>query len=650
MMDMHASTVPATAAGTQEDQRNRTEGFVVSCDGTQAVIAASVGAGESANIDYWSVGQLISIQVGRNRIVGMLYKVDTGADGDRWNRDGENNIHIHVELVGEITEDDDGKIAFSGGIATYPHLGAVAHRIRTDDLAAIYENEDARAIPVGHLSQSAEIPALISIDSLISRHFAVVGTTGVGKSTAVTLLLRKIVEARPDVRILILDPHNEFSCAFPDLAITINDTDLDLPFWMFRLEEFAEVLFRGRPAIPEEVDALRELIPLAKMQFKGNDQQSLRKAPENSSITSDTPVPYRISDLMNLIEERIGMLEGRNERPHLKALKNRIDAAANDPRYRFMFVRKTIDDNIADVVSTIFRVPANGRPITAFQMSGMPSEVVNSVASVLCRLAFDLAIWSKSKIQTLVVCEEAHRYIPADTSAGFAPTRSAIARIAKEGRKYGVYLAIITQRPGELDETILSQCNTFFSMRLGNERDQEIMRKAIAGSSRSAINFLPSLSNREAIAFGQGVSTPMRMMFETVRAERLPGNHLYDEQASVQAGGADVNVADVIHKMRYPRGTSDGVEEEVLGKMGVKQPLGEQQVGEQRPSISAPDMSATPPPLYNNGVNKSEIAGLFREEASLRAGRDRFQRPAPAEPANPEAQRATRDLINRFRK
>ncbi|MFZ2101832.1 MAG: DUF87 domain-containing protein, partial [Oricola sp.] len=613
------------------------------------------GQNDADGMDYWSVGQLISIQVGANRIVGMLYKVDTGPEIGHWDSTGQNEIHIHVELVGEIREDDNGEINFSGGISTYPYLGAIAHRIRTGDLAAIYENDDARAVPVGCLSQNTEIPALISIDSLISRHFAVVGTTGVGKSTAVTLLLRKIVEARPDVRILILDPHNEFSCAFPDLAITINDSDLDLPFWMFRLEEFAEVLFRGRPAIPEEVDALRELIPLAKMQFKGNDQPTVRKLPESTSITSDTPVPYRISDLLRLIEERIGMLEGRNERPHLKALKNRIDAAVNDPRYRFMFLNKTIDDNIAEVVSTIFRVPANGKPITAFQMSGMPSEVVNSVASVLCRLAFDLAIWSRSKIQTLVVCEEAHRYIPADQTAGFQPTRSAIARIAKEGRKYGVYLGIVTQRPGELDETILSQCNTFFSMRLGNERDQEIMRKAIAGSSRSAINFLPSLSNREAIAFGQGVSTPMRMMFETVRSERLPGNHLYDEQAQVQTGSSSVDVADVIQKMRFPRGGDGaGYDDDFAGSAGIKQPLGEYKVGDQRPSIPAPPLAAPQPRLYNTGVNEAELANLFSEEASLRSGRDRFARSSAAEPApvtmSPEEVRATRDLINRFRK
>jgi DNA helicase HerA-like ATPase len=627
-----------TADEAAMHDRNRTEGFVVYCDGTEAVISAMSGPTDSASEDYWAVGQLISIQVGINRVVGMLYRVDT--EEASWKRDGNNEVRIHVELVGEIVETDSGKVRFSGGISTYPHLGAVAHRIRTQDLAAVYENTDESAVPIGWLSQNEEIPSLISIDSLISRHFAVVGTTGVGKSTAVALLLRKIIENRPNVRILILDPHNEFSCAFPDLAITINDRDLDLPFWLFRLEEFVEVLYRGRRPIHEEVDLLREAIPLAKMRFKGGDNNTIRKNADSTSVTSDTPVPFRISDLISILKERAGMLDSREERPHLKALMSRIDAAVNDPRYRFMFANRTIEDNIVDVVSTIFRVPANGKPITAFQMSGMPSEVVNSVASVLCRLAFDLAIWSKSRIQTLVLCEEAHRYIPADLSAGFAPTRSAIARIAKEGRKYGVYLGIVTQRPGELDETILSQCNTYFSMRLGNDRDQEIMRRAISGSSRSAINFLPSLSNREAIAFGQGVSTPMRMKFETVEAKLLPGNHLYDEQAAMQGGDVDVNVSEVIHKMRYPRGLNEMAEDELLGPA---QPLGDHALGEQRPTVGGKDPRQ----------QAAELASLFSDERSLRQSKDRFgeNRPQSSVPPAPSPDaKSTRDLINRFRK
>ena len=634
-----SDTTNYTAGGELDRERNRVDGFVVFCDGTHAVIASKSG---SASDDYWSVGQLISIRVGSNRVVGMLYKVDSKPGS--WVADGDNEIRIYVELVGEITESDAGEIRFSGGISTYPHLGAVAHRIRSRDLLAIYENKDRRAVEIGRLSQDVSIPALISIDSLISRHFAIVGTTGVGKSTAVSLLLRKIVETRPDVRILILDPHNEFSSAFPDLAVTINDRDLDLPFWMFRLEEFAEVLYRGRPPIPEEVDILRDLIPVAKAQFQNSDQPSIRKNTENTSITSDTPVPYRISDLLRLIDEQIGMLDNRTTRPHMKALMGRIDAAVNDPRYRFMFANKTIEDNIAEVASAIYRVPANGKPITAFQMSGMPSEVVNSVASVLCRLAFDLAIWSKSRIQTLVVCEEAHRYIPADQTAGFAPTRSAIARIAKEGRKYGVYLGIVTQRPGELDETILSQCNTYFSMRLGNDRDQEIMRRAISGSSRSAINFLPSLANREAIAFGQGVSTPMRMTFENVEMKQLPGNHLYEEQVAVQDGTDTVSISDVIHRMRFPRGVGDTADESGGTAPGIQHPLGGELVGEQRPSVDAQSSgAATPPPQYGavqqNGALFTRERPLRRSEAKEAAGA-----PPPAE------QHAAMDLISRFRK
>ena len=123
----------------------------------------------------------------------------------------------------------------------------------------------------------------------------------------------------------------------------------------------------------------------------------------------------------------------------------------------------------------------------------MPPEVVNSVCSVMARLAFDLALWSEGKLNLLVVCEEAHRYMPADPRLGFAPTRHALARIAKEGRKYGCYLGVVTQRPGELDPTVLSQCSTVFAMRLANDQDQAIIRSAIADSSASMLSFLSAM-------------------------------------------------------------------------------------------------------------------------------------------------------------
>ena len=553
-MDNQTAQVPIgfDHAGQPVFKRNRSEGYVIECNGNRAIIAASGGKSSTASEDYWAVGQLISVRVGEQRVVGMICDIDV--PNQVWDGEGDNIIHIKLELVGEIrTDSKDGSPYFSGGIKSYPHMGAVAHRIRHDDLAAVYAASGTKTVTIGSLSQDASIPALIDVDKLLSRHFAVVGTTGVGKSTAVTLLLRKIVETRPDIRVLILDPHNEFASAFPDHAITIESDTLELPFWLFRLEEFQEVVFRGRPVVAEEMDALRDLIPIAKTRFKRGSSGAaigLRRDKENSTFTADTPVPYRITELLALIEERIGLLDGKAERPHLRALKNRLDSLVGDPRFRFMFSQKTVDDSIIATVSHIFRIPQNGKPICAFQLSGIPSEVVNSVASILCRLAFDLAMWSDGTIQTLVVCEEAHRYIPADQNAGFFPTRQAIARIAKEGRKYGVYLAVISQRPSELDSTILSQCNTVFAMRLGNERDKEIIRQSVSGAAQSTISFLSSIANREAIAFGEALATPMRLMFETVAASKLPGSHIYENQAKLAAGMAGVPLETVVNRMR----------------------------------------------------------------------------------------------------
>jgi DNA helicase HerA-like ATPase len=246
----------------------------------------------------------------------------------------------------------------------------------------------------------------------------------------------------------------------------------------------------------------------------------------------------------------MGLLDSKLERPFYRALRTRLEAAINDPRYRFMFNSHLIEDTIHTTIGRIFRVPLEGRPVTCFEMAGMPSEIVNAVCSVLARLAFDLTLWSAGKLKLLVLCEEAHRYMPSDPKLGFAPTRHALSRIAKEGRKYGCYLGIVTQRPGELDPTILSQCSTVFAMRLANERDQEIIRSAIADSSQSALSFLSSMGQREAIAFGEGVATTMRMKFERLDAARIPGT--YKEEITAEAASLDdeVDLAAIVGKLR----------------------------------------------------------------------------------------------------
>jgi len=528
---------------------NRLLGRVVACSGSRATVSATAERGDTSLTELWSVGRLISIRVGDNRVVALVSSMHTEKPG--WAEGEDNIVQVEVELVGEIRAGLDGKPMFSAGISQYPYLGAIVHRMRSADLKLIYDPGADNTAVIGSLTQDRSLGAHIHIPSLLTRHFAVVGTTGVGKTTAVTLLLHKALQADPSLRILILDPHNEFAAAFPSQAVVIDTDTLDLPFWLFRLEEFAEVLFRGRPPIPEEIDVLRDLIPEAKRAFRGSaDTALLRKSSEKSSLTADTPVPYRIADLLALIDERIGRLEGRADKPHLRSLKVRIQAAINDPRYEFMFSSNTIHDTIAQTISHIFRIPGDGKPVTTFQLAGIPSEVVNSVASILCRMAFEIALWSSGAVRILVVCEEAHRYVPADPKLGFFPTRQAISRIAKEGRKYGVCLGVITQRPGELDPTILSQCSTVFAMRLSNDHDQEIIRSAIPDSSASTISFLSSIGNGEAIAFGEAVAVPMRMVFERVDSSVLPRANS-GLTPTVRPDATAIDLRKIVQRMRH---------------------------------------------------------------------------------------------------
>ncbi len=544
----------AAGEGTLQERRGadqndkRILGNVVQCDGARATISAYAEDADGAVTGQWTVGKMVSINLGATRTVGLVYEI--GKSDRAWSSEGQNPIEVRVELIGEVRDavEPGAKPIFDRGITSYPHIGAIAHRIRSRDLQAVYDLAGRHSITIGALSQDEAITANIAIDDTLARHFAIVGTTGVGKSTAVSLLMRKSIEARPDLRILILDPHNEFAASLPQYSVKVDSSTLDLPFWMFRLEEFAEVLFRGRETVPEEVDALRDLIPVAKNLYRNPSSGAFVRR-GSDALTADTPVPYRIVDLIKQIDERMGLLESKNDRPTLKSLKTRIESAAADPRYRFMFNSRLIEDTIHETIGNIFRVPHHGRPVTCFEMAGMPSEVVNSVCSVLARLAFDLALWSEGRLQLLVLCEEAHRYMPADPRLGFAPTRHALSRIAKEGRKYGCYLGVVTQRPGELDPTILSQCSTFFAMRLANEQDQAIIRSAIADSSASTLAFLSSMGQREAIAFGEGVATTMRLKFEKLPEKLIPGA-IKREQAAMNTAGGEVDLVSIVERLR----------------------------------------------------------------------------------------------------
>ncbi|HMM88913.1 ATP-binding protein [Bradyrhizobium sp.] len=493
-----------------------------------------------------TVGRFISIRCATTTtIVAMITEVTC----EHQLSSDEYIATASVDLLGEISGGERAK--FQRGVTNYPTIGDAVDLITAQDLRTVYAPSGSDQINIGNLQQDRSVIAYVDVEEMLSKHFAVLGSTGVGKSTSVSLLLNEILQARPNLRVFLLDVHNEYGRCFGDRALVLNPRNLKLPFWLFNFEEIVDVLFGGRPGVPEELDVLSEIIPMAKgiyTQYQNSDRIGLKRMdPRSGGYTVDTPVPYRLVDLISLIDERMGKLENRSSRIIYHKLISRIETVRNDPRYAFMFDNANVGgDTMAEVVSHLFRLPANGRPMTIMQLAGFPAEVVDSVVSVLCRMAFDFGLWSDGVSPLLFVCEEAHRYASADRNIGFGPTRKAVSRIAKEGRKYGVFLGLVTQRPAELDATIISQCNTLFAMRLANERDQALLRSAVSDAAANLLSFVPSLGTREVLAFGEGVALPTRLRFKEVPVHQLPRSEATIASVPSVAAGHDMHFVSAV--------------------------------------------------------------------------------------------------------
>jgi len=524
---MHSQNEPSSAAGEPI-------GHVVSVRGSQARVglAASPAAGSSKARS--TVGKFLGIRAGESLLIGVITNVSIEAPALTNDHGGHSTADL--DLVGEIKRSADGQAQFQRGVTEYPAIGDPVMAIGTRELRLVFNASSTSAIAIGRLAQDSTIAAYVNVDDMLSKHFAVLGTTGVGKSSAVVLMLQEILRARPDLRIFVLDAHNEYGRPFGDKALVFNPRNLRLPFWLFNFEEIVDVLFGARAGTDEEVYILSEAIPRAKAaynQYRPPADRSLRSRGDRSAsgYSVDTPVPYRIADLISLLDERMGKLENRSSRMIYHRLITRIESVCTDPRYCFMFDNANVGgDTMAEVLSQLFRLPPDGKPVTVMQLAGFPSEVVDAVVSVICRMAFDLGLWSEGAAPLLLVCEEAHRYASADRNIGFGPTRRSISRIAKEGRKHGVFLGLVSQRPAELDPTITSQCSTLFAMRMTNDRDQAILRSAVSDAAANLLDFLPSLGTAEVFAFGEGVALPTR-----VKLNQLPP-HLLPKSDAVSSG------------------------------------------------------------------------------------------------------------------
>ena len=502
-------------------------GRIVSVTGSKAIVLLDNTPDGAQRIPSQrpEMGTLLAIDTVGTVVLAIVSALNVPVPAQR---EGEVEIWIaELGLVGELKKGKDGRAeTFNRGVTVYPSLGDRTRVAVKSELEVAFCGDMARSVRVGCIRQDSSIPAMIRVDDLLGKHFAILGTTGTGKSCTTALILRSILEQNPAAHIVLLDPHNEYSTAFPEWGEVVSPRNMQLPFWLLTFEELVEVVIGDSGERKQEIEMMQELIPIAKSRYaqgRGKESQSVRtRVIDTGKFTVDTPVPYRISDLTSLIDERMGKLENKRDIAPYRNLKTRFETLSLDPRYSFMFGALTVYDGMAQILGRIFRVPVNNKPITILELTGLPTEIVNVVVSVICRMTFDFALWSEGKVPVTLVCEEAHRYVPANPALGFEPCKRSIAKIAKEGRKYGASLCIVTQRPAEIDPTILSQCNTVFALRMSNDRDQQIVTSSISDTGSGLLEFLSALGQREAIAFGEGVALPVRIRFDLLPKHAMP--------------------------------------------------------------------------------------------------------------------------------
>jgi DNA helicase HerA-like ATPase len=502
---------------SESTNRGRRFGHIVSVTGSQAIVALERNSynPSAKSSDRVAIGSLVVIQTPISLVVGMVS--ETSSPMPEMGAESESIRLIELYLAGEIPRGESNtKLVFHRGVSNFPTIGDRVRECTSEELSCVYGRPNAPTIEIGTLFQDKSIPAPLLLDELLGKHFIVVGNTGTGKSCALKLILRQSLEGNDHAHILVLDMHNEYADVLGDKANLLNPGNLRLPFWLLNFQELCSVLTTDGPNRDAEVEILSDAIVFAKRnQIASMSGRGLRLG-DGVTITVDTPTPYRLAEVLSYLTEQMGKLERTNSTLPYRKLKARIEALVSDARFSFMFGGLTVEDNMTELLGDLFRIPANGKPITLIDLSSIPWDVLDVVISLIARLAFDLGVWCKGKLPVLLVCEEAHRYAPASSDGGFIPTRGALARIAKEGRKYGISLGLVTQRPSELDPTIISQCSTVIAMRLSTERDQKVIDANSQDGGLEFLDFLPILGERQAIVLGQGAPMPMRVEFHDI--------------------------------------------------------------------------------------------------------------------------------------
>ncbi len=451
---------------------------------------------------------------------------------------------------------------FERGVSQYPTTGAEVHAIGSAEIKKMFERFHVEGFDVGSLTTHPLIRVSLHASNLFGRHFAILGQTGSGKSWTTASIVQRAVAEMPKAHIIILDMHGEYCWkredgvrhyAFADEIVRhVDARDLEIPYWLMTFVELCELLIEH-----SEREATNQTAFFRDCLLAGRQAENIGANPPLglSRVTVDTPIFFPLDKLLDEVREKNIERVGNRQGPmfgNFDRFLMRIESKLNDARYEFL-LKPQIRNTSASLSALLRDFVGLGEPkvqVTVIDLSSVPFDVRPTVAAQIGRLAFEFNYWNPKyrEFPILLVCEEAHAYIPRASVSQFAGSRKSMERIAKEGRKYGVGLGIISQRPHEISETVLAQCGTFICMRITNPDDQAYVRRLVPESEGDLVSTLAGLGRGEAIVLGEAVPLPTRLKFEKpVPAPNSDDIDFYDKWKN---GPDDLNVDAIVHRWR----------------------------------------------------------------------------------------------------
>ena len=513
------------------------------------------------------IGSYVSIQQGNVKILALVTRmteqeklapVEPGTGGIEAVRMSCAKRIVALVPLGTINSDGE----FERGVSLFPTTGAEVHAIGSADINLIFTKFKSKGYDVGNLSSNTSIKVCLDPNSLFGRHFAILGQTGAGKSWTVANLVQRAVAIMPKAHIIILDLHGEYcwsdssgsSCsAFSDNIVRYVDArKLEIPYWLMTYAELCDLLIDNT-----EREAHNQIA------FFRDNLRELKEAEKSSlgleRVTVDTPVYFSLDELLRRIDtENRRMVQGKTgekQGPNYGVFDRfimRLESKLNDVRYDFLLKPRvrTSSNTLTGLLRDFVGLGKPKRPVTVIDLSAVPFDVRPTVAAQIGRIAFEFNYWNPQyrEFPLLLICEEAHAYIPKESHSQFAGSRKSMERIAKEGRKYGVGIAVVSQRPHEVSETVLAQCGTFLCLRITNPNDQAYVRNLVPEAERDLVDILAGLGRGEVMALGEAVPLPTRFRF--YKPNPVPNSEDIDFYTKWKEGPDDLDVDEIVKRWR----------------------------------------------------------------------------------------------------